>query len=75
MEIVVDTLILLVILQTALRLSQWSDKRLRLAYCIEVVTSRISDLMKNRISMITSGMSRMFAIPKSAFEIYSIMIF
>ena len=36
MEIVVDTLILLVILQTALRLSQWSDKRLWLAYCIAI---------------------------------------
>ena len=36
MEIVVDTLILLVILQTALRLSQWPDKRLWLAYCIAI---------------------------------------
>ena len=37
MEIVADTLILLVVLQTALRLSQWSNIWLRLAYVVVVV--------------------------------------
>ena len=36
MEIVVDTLILLVVLQTALRLSQWSNGWLRQAFCIVI---------------------------------------
>ena len=36
MEIVVDTLILLVVLQTALRLSQWSNGWLRLAFCVVI---------------------------------------
>ena len=38
MEIVADTLILLVVLQTALRLSQWSNIWLRLAYVVVVGT-------------------------------------
>lgn len=36
MEIVADTLILLVVLQTVLRLSQWSTGWMRLAYCLIV---------------------------------------
>ena len=36
MEIVADTLILLVVIQTAIRLSQWSNIWLRLAYCLAV---------------------------------------
>ena len=36
MEIVADTLILLVVLQTALRLSQWRNGWLRIAFCIVV---------------------------------------
>ena len=36
MEIVADTLILLVVLQTALRLSQWTNRWLRLAYCLMI---------------------------------------
>ena len=36
MEIVADTLILLVVLQTALRLSQWRNNWLRMAFCIVV---------------------------------------
>ena len=36
MEIVADTLILLVVLQTALRLSQWRNNWLKMAFCIVV---------------------------------------
>ena len=36
MEIAADILILLVVLQTALRLSQWPNQWLRLAYCLAV---------------------------------------
>lgn len=36
MEIVADTLILLVVLQTALRLSQWCNNWLKMAFCIVV---------------------------------------
>ena len=36
MEIVVDTLILLVVFQTALRLGQWSNGWLRLAFCVAI---------------------------------------
>ncbi len=36
MEIIADTLILLVVIQTAIRLSQWSNIWLRLAYCLAV---------------------------------------
>ncbi len=36
MEIIADTFVLLVVIQTAVRLSQWSDIRLRLAYCLAV---------------------------------------
>lgn len=36
MEIVVDTLILLVVFQTALRLSQWPNGWLRLAFCVAI---------------------------------------
>lgn len=39
MEIVADTLILLVVLQTALRLSQWPGRWLRLAVCLAVGTA------------------------------------
>ena len=36
MEIIADTFIPLVVIQTVIRLSQWSDIRLRLAYCLAV---------------------------------------
>jgi hypothetical protein len=36
MEIVAETLVLLVVLQTALRLSQWPNQWLRLAFCLAV---------------------------------------
>ena len=34
MEIVIDLLVLLVVVQTSLRLSQWTNRWLRIAFCV-----------------------------------------
>lgn len=55
MEVVADTLILLVVLQTALRLSQWSNRWLRLVFCLVIgvivwlVTDDAANLSKPQV--------------------------